>query len=72
MYTHSENCYKNSTGQHSNLLFLPNPSEHSWQSSPRSSQLCQASIYRQFLQIVFVHYDNKDRGTWASSEPQTL
>ena len=35
----------------------------------RSSQLFQASIYRQFLHIAFVHDDDKDK---ANSEPQTL
>ena len=33
-YTHSAKIYKNSTDQVSNLLFLENPSKHSWQSSP--------------------------------------
>ena len=40
--------YKNSSGQLS-LHFQANPSEHSWQNSPRSSQLFQASRYTQFL-----------------------
>ena len=38
---------------------------------PRSSQFFQASRHRQFLNIAFVH-DDKDRGTLANSEPQTL
>ena len=38
----------------------------------RSSQLFQASRYRQFLQIAFVHDFDKDWGTLANSEPLTL
>ena len=38
----------------------------------QSSQLFQASRYRQFLQIAFVHDVDKDWGTLANSEPQTL
>ena len=40
--------------------------------SPRSSQIFQASRYRQFLRIASVHDDDKDRGTLVTSEPQTL
>ena len=38
----------------------------------RSSQLFQASRYRQFLHIAFVRDADKDWGTLAKSEPQTL
>ena len=38
----------------------------------RSSQLFQASRYRQFLHIAFVHDVDEDWGTLANSEPQTL
>ena len=63
---------KISTAQLSNLLFLANPSEHSWQISP--------SIYPTFSSIktwtvppysFMVMYDN-DWGYVLSSEPQTL
>ena len=38
----------------------------------RSSQLFQASGYRQFLLVAFVRDVDKDWGTLANSEPQTL
>ena len=38
----------------------------------RSNQLFQALRYRQFLHIAFVHNVDKDLGTLANSEPQTL
>ena len=38
----------------------------------RSSQLFQASRYKQFLHIAFVHDVDKDWGTLANIEPQTL
>ena len=38
----------------------------------RSSQICQASRYRHFLHIAFVHDVDKDWGTLVNSEPQTL
>ena len=40
--------------------------------SHRSSQLFQALRYRQFLHVAFVHDVDKDWGTLANSEPQTL
>ena len=39
---------------------------------PRSSQRFEASRYRQFLHIAFVHDVDKDSGTLANSEPQTI
>ena len=39
---------------------------------PRSSQFFQASRYRQFVHTASVHDDDKDRGTFAKIEPQTL
>ena len=36
------------------------------------ANLFQASRYRQFLHIAFVHDVNKDWGTLVNSEPQTL
>ena len=39
--------------------------------SRRSSQLFQASRYRQFLHIAFAHDVNIDSGTLVSREPQT-
>ena len=38
----------------------------------RSSQFFQASRFRQFLHIAFVHVVDTDWGTLANSEPQTL
>ena len=38
----------------------------------RSSHLFLALRYRQFLHIAFVHDVDKNRGTLANSEPQTL
>ena len=38
----------------------------------RSSQLFQASRYRQVLHIASLNDDDKDGGTLANSEPQTL
>ena len=38
----------------------------------RSGHLFQASRYRQFLHIAFVHDVDKDWGTLANSELQTL
>ena len=38
----------------------------------RSSQHFQASRYRQFFHTAFVHAVDKDWGTFAHSEPQTL
>ena len=38
----------------------------------RSSQLFQALRYRQFLRLAFVHDVDKDWGTLANSEPQTV
>ena len=39
---------------------------------PRSGQLFQASGFRQFFHMVFVHDVDKDWGTLANSERQTL
>ena len=69
MLLYKLNFYKNSTGQLSNLA---NPSEHSWQSSPRSSELFQASRYRQFLHIAFMVVARQNRGYLLRSEHQTL
>ena len=40
--------------------------------SHRSSQYFQALRYRHFLCLAFVHDVDKDWGTLANSEPQTL
>ena len=64
--------YKNSTGQISKLLFLVNPSEHSWQSSPSNHlsifKLCDIQTVPL---VAFVHDVDKDSGTLANHEPQT-
>ena len=39
--------------------------------SHQSSQLFQASRYRQFLHIAFVRGVDKDKGTLVNHEPQT-
>ena len=38
----------------------------------RSSQVFQASRYRQFLHIAFVYDVDKDNGMLANSEPETM
>ena len=63
---------KNSTGSLSNLLFLANPNELSWQSSLQSCHFFLASGSRQFLHIAFMVVARARLGDVLGNEPQTL
>ena len=72
MYSHSENFTKTPLANF--LVYFSNKSRVSTPGSVlhRSIQFFQAWRYRQFLHIALVHDIDKDRGTLANSEPQTL
>ena len=72
MYSHSENFTKTALANFS--LYFSDKSRVSIPGSVlhRSIQFIQASRYRQLLHIALVHDIDKDRGTLANSEPQTL
>ena len=78
IYLHQENddknnFYKRFTRQLSNLLFLANPIEHSWQCSPSNPvSFFRLSDIQTIPPIAFVHDDDTVWGTLVNCEPQTL